>query len=90
MQFGPFSVPTFGVSLFLHFCVIKIPLHLGKFFLVLLSSRLVRFRAFLFIEGELLHALLEDIGKRILDLAVRRLLFQHYNILISFIPIANG
>lgn len=62
MQFGLFSVSTFGVSLFFHFSIIKIPLHLGKFFLVLLSSRLVRLRAFLFVEGELLHTLFEDIG----------------------------
>ena len=90
MQFGLFSVSALGVSLFLHFCIIKIPLHFGNFFLVLLPSRLVHFRAFLFVEGELLHALLEDIGQRILDLGLRRLLFQHYNILISFIPIAKG
>ena len=90
MQFGLFSVPPPRVSLFFHFGIIKIPLQLGNFFLVLLSSRLVRFRAFLLVEGELLHAFLEDIGERIFDLALRRLLFQHYNILISFIAITKG
>jgi hypothetical protein len=89
MYFRFLSISTLSIPLPLELDIIEIPLHFLDLLLMSLCPRDMLFGNLFLVEDELLHAILEDIGEGILRKRLRRLLFQHYNILTFFYIISK-